>query len=100
MKAESDQVRALRTRYKESLPEKAALVREWHHQETGNGISEAGIDDLSSWLHKLAGSAGMYEYQDISDFARSLMHALPDLNSQELISRLMTLESLLEGAAK
>ncbi len=100
MKAESDQVRALRSRYKESLPEKAALVREWHLQETSGGISEAGVDELSSWLHKLAGSAGMYEYQEISDFSRSLMQSMPDLSSQELASRLKKLELLLEGAAK
>lgn len=79
--SESDQVRALRARYRESLSEKAEIVRQWHARSLENGWDKVDEAELGAWLHKLAGSAGMYEYDEIAEMARSL---LPDLSESKI----------------
>ncbi len=62
----SDLVEQVKLRYKQSLVEKAdkleTLWTKYKHQP----------DELSSFLHQLAGSAGMYGYDDITEQSISL----------------------------
>lgn len=67
--------RALLRRYVQSMPAKAAAIDAHLGGFDGHigAESRAGLRDLA---HKLAGSAGMYGFDDIGARARALVHAI------------------------
>lgn len=65
-----DKLKKLKERYVKSLPEKIAdICYEWDLCKTNRDISSS---DFASHLHKLAGSAGMYEFSELGEIARTL----------------------------
>ena len=96
MNTESANIRALRERYRRRLVGKLTELdqlteREAHpHQQEGEG----GLD-LAQYLHRLAGSSGMYGYQDISTVARAAMRDIEERNRQSLEQHLNRLRALL-----
>jgi HPt (histidine-containing phosphotransfer) domain-containing protein len=74
---DSPQVQQLKARYKASLPEKSAQIAELQRSLLGeNAILQQSLQDIHEYLHKLAGSAGMYDYADIAVLARAAMQLL------------------------
>ena len=71
--ADSDQVRAIKARYRRSLKDKAAVARDWLASYKAGGLTTEQTGEFAGWLHQLAGSAGMYQYEDIAESARALM---------------------------
>jgi HPt (histidine-containing phosphotransfer) domain-containing protein len=68
---ESPQVKAIRQRYKASLKGKSDMVNDYLVLLIEpSGTSDDKLHNIYLELHKLAGSSGMYGYQDISDLAR------------------------------
>lgn len=67
--------KALLRRYVQSMPAKAAAIDAHLGGFDGHIGTEAraGLRDLA---HKLAGSAGMYGFDDISAVARAVVHAI------------------------
>lgn len=64
----------LRRRYLESFPAKAAALNAvLDTLSDGNQESIRQLRDLS---HKLAGSAGMYGFDDLGQHAREIVHAV------------------------
>jgi HPt (histidine-containing phosphotransfer) domain-containing protein len=57
-------VQALRTQYRRSLADKA------------DQLEKLTMAELPEYLHRLAGSAGMYEFENIAAEARELMTLL------------------------
>ncbi len=94
----SPQITAIRERYKASLPDKAVMI-----EEQIEILSSAGAArDLSAThevLHKLAGSAGMYGYDDISALSRTAMACTVEKKIDLLLAQLAELKSLLEQHA-
>ena len=94
----SSQIQAIRERYKVSLPEKAELVA-----ELVDALAQASpnaFDESHSALHKLAGSSGMYGYDDVALLCRSAMLSCQQQDTQSLVRQLSELISMLEKHAK
>ena len=74
MYQDSPQIQQLKSRYKASLPEKAAQTAELESLLLGEqAMLQQSLQDIHEFLHKLAGSAGMYDYDDIAVLARAAM---------------------------
>ena len=76
MSNDSPQVAALKLRYQSSFSEKSAAIAEFEailENEDPASYSSAvnkNFETAGDYLHKLAGSAGMYGYDDIAQIAR------------------------------
>ena len=65
-----DKLNLLKDKYISSLPQKVTdICHEWDSCKASNEITER---TLESHLHKLAGSAGMYDLYDLGEKARAL----------------------------
>ena len=72
--ADSDQVAAIKARYRQSLSEKAETVLGWRAKIQAGVLLANERSELAEWLHRLAGSSGMYGYAEIATLTRQLMH--------------------------
>ena len=93
---ESPQIIALKQRYKDRLAEKIELMQ--LHIESivdTNGDADC-IEQTHQALHKLAGSSGMYGYDDISVLCRKAMADLDDAGVDKALSALSQVVALLE----
>lgn len=102
MTTESPQVKALRERYQQSLCDKSKMLGELidtlssaNDEPAGNGES-GDAELLADYLHKLAGSAGMYGYDDVALLAREAMSDHRQGKLRDLVLRIAQLRSLLE----
>ena len=68
---ESPQVKALKDRYRASFVEKIATLNEQRNALAIDGDSQ--LTEAHESLHKLAGSSGMYGYEDVSLLCRKTM---------------------------
>jgi HPt (histidine-containing phosphotransfer) domain-containing protein len=77
---------ALRRRYVDSFPDKRAALEaaSANVDNDGAGAQQA----LRQLAHKLAGSAGMYGFDDIGQLAREVVHAIDAGASVSIISGL------------
>ena len=74
MSQDSPQIQQLKTRYRTSLPEKSAQIAKLQIVLLdGQAELPQVLQELHEYLHKLAGSAGMYGYDDIAVLARTTM---------------------------
>ena len=74
MHQDSPQVQQLKSRYKASLPEKSEQIAELQSSlQREQPSSQQTLEEIHEFLHKLAGSAGMYDYDDIAGLARATM---------------------------
>ena len=106
--SDSPQLKAIKGRYKVSLKAKADFLDAWL-SSAQEGLIE--LAELAEWLHKLAGSAGMYGYEEVSNDARQLMldaerYTTIDSRSEEerseisnLLRRVRALSAHLRGLA-
>lgn len=99
--ADSPQILALKERYKSSFLEKIAEISECLDAVQAEQASREDVIKLRDLLHKLAGSSGMYGYDDISVASRSAMRAAEkNENLKEirgLVASVADLISLLES---
>lgn len=102
MSIESPQVAALRIRYQSSFSEKSAAIAEFQNlfndQEQPSCLSvlNGNSETTGDYLHKLAGSAGMYGYDDIAALARQAMSQCKQEDLGGLLLSLQQLRDLLE----
>ena len=92
----SPQIIELRARYQSSLPEKAAMIEEHIVMLSSGGDSDDKISETHEVLHKLAGSAGMYGYDEISSLCRQAMTNSSQQNLSLLLPQLTELKNLLD----
>lgn len=78
--SDSPQVQAIKQRYKESLKDKAEMVSGFRL----NVEMDSGFGTMKEELHKLAGSSGMYGYQDLADACRAAMSSI-DSGAESLL---------------
>ena len=93
---ESPQIQALKQRYKERLTDKIELI-----QLQISSIIEAGgdadsIEQAHQTLHKLAGSSGMYGYDDVNLLCRKVMSQLGAVSVDDAVSGLNQVVELLQ----
>jgi HPt (histidine-containing phosphotransfer) domain-containing protein len=88
---------ALRRRYIDSFPDKCAALEAAAASLASN---DAGAQQaLRQLAHKLAGSAGMYGFDDIGHLAREVVHAIDAGASASILTGLSRdLASRLTGA--
>lgn len=108
---EFDQIKALHERYRQSLNGKAdsldSLINEITVSAPSTKASQtkqkALLDELRDWLHKVAGSSGMYGYNEINTKSRALMTDLQASEmtmSNSLENRLLEFSRLLRAEGK
>ncbi|MDH3695619.1 MAG: Hpt domain-containing protein [Gammaproteobacteria bacterium] len=64
------QLEALYQKYRESLPEKIALVKEAFDKSVSQNYSTDPVKELQFIVHNLAGSAAMHGFNEVSSCAR------------------------------
>jgi len=98
---DSPQILALKERYKSSFAEKVQMIAEYLLVIESDRVSLESVSELRGFLHKLAGSAGMYGYDDISLASRKAMVCADKVNDllqvDELISSARNVINLLES---
>jgi len=100
MNNESIEIQAIKSRYKSSLVEKAEMINSYINQVLDTDFSEIEVyENLNGDLHKLAGSSGMYGYQDIADISRSSMKCIVNGDKETLQTNLVSLRNLLRQYA-
>ncbi len=72
---ESPQILALKERYKSSLVDKMQSLSDYLIAIESDDATLDQVAELRGFLHKLAGSSGMYDYDDISVASRKAMLA-------------------------
>lgn len=88
---------ALRRRYIDSFPAKSAAL-ESAVADLGDDNNEA-LQALRLLAHKLAGSAGMYGFDDVGQLAREVVHAIDAGAGMAIVSGLSrNLAARLAGA--
>lgn len=110
MKTDSPKIEEIQSRYKRSLIEKAESFEQQlssiieAQEAQGTQIEpkkiEKIIKDTHDMLHKLAGSAGMYGYTEISDDSRTAMGACNLSDVEDLKVRLKRICDLLRKSAQ
>ena len=76
MSSDSPQIVAIRARYKASFSEKKQLIDEYVERLSDEPTDKLVLSELHGELHKLAGSSGMYGYDDISRLCREIMQEI------------------------
>lgn len=92
----SPQIAAIRARYQASLPEKIAALEEQIEVLSKAPVQPDCIKYTHEVLHKLAGSSGMYGYDDVSLASRNAMASAADENVETLLTQLDELKQLIE----
>jgi len=65
-----DKLSLLQDKYINSLPDKITDIKQaWSHCKSSKTITEKSLESM---LHKLAGSAGMYDLYELGEQARAL----------------------------
>lgn len=101
MSSESQSIQTLLSRYKRSMPEKAEIVSKHLDMLFDNdGVSSEVMDEIRENLHKLAGSSGMYGYDDLAEITRNAMQTADKRNVTGLQQELMVIRNLLRQYAK
>lgn len=93
---ESPQIQALKQRYKERLADKIELIQLQISaiiEASGDAVS---IEEAHQTLHKLAGSSGMYGYEDVNFLCRKVMSQLGKASVDDAVCALNQIVELLE----
>jgi len=72
MSADSPQIQQLKARYRESFPEKLEIILKARSEL----LEDNNLTFAREELHKLAGSSGMYGYNDLASNCRRAMEKL------------------------
>lgn len=101
MSNDSPQIQALRARYRESFPEKMAVIdgclenlKCLFHEGDDQAIKQE-FDVIHAELHKFAGSFGMYNYQDIATVCRDAMTSISSRDTQLVLDLLTKLSAMI-----
>jgi len=78
---DSPQILALKERYKNSLEEKVQMLSDYLVAIESDEATLDEFSELRGFLHKLAGSSGMYGYNDISAASREAMLVADQVDS-------------------
>lgn len=94
--SESPQVKALKERYRASFSEKIEALKQQCDAVADGQISSQQRLQVNEVLHKLAGSSGMYGYDDISASCREIMAEIDVATPASLVSKISVLILLIE----
>lgn len=81
---DSSRVAKLKQKYRESLTEKRQTILSFF--EDGHTIDSQSYQDMYAYLHRFAGSAGMYGFDNLTQQARLVMNNIK-LNSAEQVNK-------------
>jgi HPt (histidine-containing phosphotransfer) domain-containing protein len=101
----SDKIQKLKDAYKSSLLDKSAIVSELllkisaDASNSDAGISDENLVEIHQYLHKLAGSSGMYGYSEIAQLSRAAMQSSKCKAIRLLVEQLSELRDLLRQSA-
>lgn len=93
---ESPQIQALKQRYRESLAEKIELIEQQINLIVAAEADAGSLEEAHQVLHKLAGSSGMYGYDDINLLCRKVMSGLGGSSVDDSVNALNQIAELLE----
>ena len=90
---DSPQILALKERYKSSLDDKVQMLSDYLIAIDSDEATLTELSELRGFLHKLAGSSGMYGYDDISAASREAMLLADQVDSMANIDDLRAMTS-------
>ncbi len=93
---ESSQIQALKLRYKASIADKIELIQQQINSISASSGDANSIEEAHQVLHKLAGSSGMYGYDDINLLCREVMSQFAGLDVDDTVKALNQIVELLE----
>jgi len=100
MKNESRQIQELKYRYKLSLDDKANMIDDYFRNVVeSKSLDSHMLEELNGFLHKLAGSSGMYGYEDIASLSRESMNSIQECRKEDVEKNLVNLRNLLKDYA-
>lgn len=91
---DSDRINAIKRRYLDSFSDKLIVLKQYQ-QQIDVGVQDIAFSEIATFLHQLAGSAGMYEFADIAKFAKSAEMSAKTAQPQQLLSDLKTISLLM-----
>lgn len=96
----SVKIQMIRNKYKCSLSNKSEKIGQLVALILGESLpSEELMNDVYGYLHNLAGSSGMYGYDDIAKLSSAAMLEAKNNQRQILVTQLQQLQSLLHKHA-
>ena len=103
----TDKIQKLRDRYKSSLVDKSVVISDLllmistdgSNPIDGVGAIDKACIEIHQYLHKLAGSSGMYGYPEIAQLSRAAMHSSQVKDAQLLVEQLNKLRDLVQQCA-
>jgi HPt (histidine-containing phosphotransfer) domain-containing protein len=101
----TDKIQKLRDDYKNSLLDKSVIISDLllmistDASDSGASVSDKTLIELHQYLHKLAGSSGMYGYSEIAQLSRAAMQSSKRKATQLLTDQLGELRDLLKQSA-
>lgn len=103
----NNKIQELRDRYKSGFVEKAEAINKFllvmstgdSRPINGVAISDMVYLEIHEFMHKLAGSSGMYGYPDIASLSREAMDSSNRNEPQLLLEQLSGLRDLLQKHA-
>jgi len=94
---DSPQVAAIRARYKASFVEKKQMIDSYLSQFDNESERGEALPAFHAELHKLAGSSGMYGYDDVSVLCRDVMQHINNSRIDDVLSDTKKLSELFGG---
>ena len=97
--ANSASIAEIKQRYRNSMPDKASELTRLIATLSGVDMSAANLQETHAYLHRLAGSSGMYGYDELSQCCQSTIVFIQHQRQAETIAGLQSLLELLEQYA-
>jgi len=100
MKPESPKITDIRERFKSSLLEKAEVFGQYLDNIVESDETNAELlNELREDLHKLAGSTGMYGYDDLAKMSREAMDLIDSSDEFGAEQKVLAIHNLLKKHA-
>ena len=100
MKPESPKIADIRERFKSSLLEKAEVFGQYLDKIVESDETNAELlNELREDLHKLAGSTGMYGYDDLAKMSREAMNLIDSSDEFGAEQKVLAIHNLLKKHA-
>ena len=87
---------AIKKRYRNSLPDKAEELTQCMIALTVEQSSDHDLQAAHAFLHRFAGSSGMYGYDELSVQCQLAIEAIQESDRAKVLAQLQQLKQLLE----
>lgn len=95
---DSSRVTQLKQKYRQSLTEKHQTLLSFFAD--GHTIHSQSYQDMYAYLHRFAGSAGMYGFDNLTEQARLVMNSIKLNSAEQIVKEAQALSQMLREEIK